>query len=103
MELCVFCRQLHITNEIIHNPGVNQRLKEMDVKFIEETAEGKNFDAVQEGDVVILPAFGASVQEMKLLNDRYCLKTYTVNHGVPKSWNAGSSGCSISHEEAFRF
>jgi len=63
-------KRLHITNEIIHNPGVNQRLKEMEVQFIEENAGEKDFSAVKEGDVVILPAFGASVQEMRLLNDR---------------------------------
>lgn len=30
----------------------------------------KDFDGIQGGEVVILPAFGASVEEMKLLNDR---------------------------------
>ena len=51
--------------------GVNQRLKEMDVQFIDEGADGgKDFSGVKEGEVVILPAFGASVQEMRLLNDR---------------------------------
>ena len=43
----------------------------MGVKFIEEKAgEGKDFSEVRKGEVVILPAFGASVHEMKLLNDR---------------------------------
>ena len=59
--------QIHITNEIIHNPTVNKRLQDMGVKFIEETAEGKDFSDVKEGEVVILPAFGASVWEMKML------------------------------------
>ena len=43
--------------------GVNQRLKEMDVQFIETRSDGqKDFGNVKQGDVVILPAFGASVQ-----------------------------------------
>jgi 4-hydroxy-3-methylbut-2-enyl diphosphate reductase len=42
----------------------------MGVKFIEESKEGKDFSEVRKGEVVILPAFGASVHEMKLLNDR---------------------------------
>jgi 4-hydroxy-3-methylbut-2-enyl diphosphate reductase IspH len=25
---------MHITNELIHNPGVNEKLEEMDVEFI---------------------------------------------------------------------
>ena len=42
----------------------------MGVKFIEDGKDGKDFSEVRKGEVVILPAFGASVHEMKLLNDR---------------------------------
>ncbi len=44
----------------------------MEVGFIEvdETKGEKNFGVVDEKDVVILPAFGASVQEMRLLADK---------------------------------
>ena len=81
-------QRLHITNEIIHNPGVNQRLKEMDVKFIDAKHDAKDFSNVKEGDVVILPAFGASVQEMKLLNDRGVQIVDTTCPWVSKVWNA---------------
>eukprot|EP00216_Chloropicon_sp_CCMP2111_P001239 CAMPEP_0198241298 /NCGR_PEP_ID=MMETSP1446-20131203/6130_1 /TAXON_ID=1461542 ORGANISM="Unidentified sp, Strain CCMP2111" /NCGR_SAMPLE_ID=MMETSP1446 /ASSEMBLY_ACC=CAM_ASM_001112 /LENGTH=488 /DNA_ID=CAMNT_0043924111 /DNA_START=278 /DNA_END=1744 /DNA_ORIENTATION=- len=82
-------RQLHITNEIIHNPSVNNRLKEMHVKFIEDRGEGlgKDFSEVQEGDVVILPAFGASVQEMRLLNEKKVQIVDTTCPWVSKVWN----------------
>merc|ERR1711988_992059 len=63
---------IHITNEIMHNPQVNDRLHEMDIKFIkpeEETGE-KNFGNVVEGDVVILPAFGATIEEMEYLDQK---------------------------------
>lgn len=58
-------KKIHITNELIHNPEVNDKLHEMNVQFIEKVGDGKkNFETVQEGDVVILPAFGASYEEM---------------------------------------
>lgn len=40
------------------------------MNFIVETEGNKDFSGVKGGEVVILPAFGASVHEMKLLNDR---------------------------------
>ena len=80
-------QQIWITNEIIHNPSVNQRLREMNVKFIEVENGAKNFDIIDSGDVVILPAFGASVQEMQLLNDKGCTIVDTTCPWVSKVWN----------------
>jgi 4-hydroxy-3-methylbut-2-en-1-yl diphosphate reductase len=79
--------KIWITNEIIHNPSVNQRLKEMNVEFIQVTPTGKDFSGVHQGDVVILPAFGASVQEMQLLNDQGCTIVDTTCPWVSKVWN----------------
>jgi 4-hydroxy-3-methylbut-2-enyl diphosphate reductase len=79
--------RLWITNEIIHNPSVNQRLREMNVNFIAVNAGQKDFSGVAPGDVVILPAFGASVQEMQLLNDRGCTIVDTTCPWVAKVWN----------------
>lgn len=83
-------RQLHITNEIIHNPIVNERLSEMGVLFIDTDARTgeKDLSRVREGDVVILPAFGAAVQEMKALHARGVLLVDTTCPWVSKVWNA---------------
>ena len=80
--------RIWITNEIIHNPSVNQRLREMNVGFIEVIDGNKNFSVVGTGDVVILPAFGASVGEMQLLNDKGCTIVDTTCPWVSKVWNS---------------
>jgi 4-hydroxy-3-methylbut-2-enyl diphosphate reductase len=80
--------RIWITNEIIHNPSVNQHLRDMEVGFIAVHQGQKDFSVVDSGDVVILPAFGASVQEMQLLNDKGCKIVDTTCPWVSKVWNS---------------
>lgn len=47
-----------------------QRLEEMEVQNIPLEEGKKQFDVVDKGDVVILPAFGAAVDEMLILDDK---------------------------------
>ncbi len=81
--------RIWITNEIIHNPSVNQNLRDMAVQFIPVDAQGiKDFSVVEGADVVILPAFGASVQEMQLLTQKGCTIMDTTCPWVSKVWNS---------------
>ena len=89
--------RIWITNEIIHNPEVNQRLKEMEVGFLEVNDGKKDFSTVETGDVVILPAFGASVQEMQLLNNRGCTIVDTTCPWVSKVWHTVEKHKKDSH------
>lgn len=81
-------KKMHITNELIHNPGVNDLLGGMDIKFIEkdDSAMGKRFDTIGEGDVVILPAFGASLEEMQYLDAKGVTTVDTTCPWVSKVW-----------------
>lgn len=48
-----------------------QRLRELDIEIFEEDeGAGKDYGRIGEGDVVIFPAFGATVQEMQLFKDK---------------------------------
>src|SRR6516165_7934613 len=81
-------RRIWITNEIIHNPVVNENLRRKDIRFVPIDANGyKDFSCIASNDVVILPAFGASVQELELLGERNCEIVDTTCPWVSRVWN----------------
>lgn len=64
-------KKIHITNELIHNPEVNDKLQSMDVQLIEKVGDNtKNYETINDGDVVILPAFGATLEEIHYLDSK---------------------------------
>jgi len=58
----------------------------MDINFIEKTEQGKRFSDIQDGDVVILPAFGASLEEMQMLDKQGVTVVDTTCPWVSKVW-----------------
>jgi len=80
--------KIHITNELIHNPMVNDRLHSKNVNFIQKDEDNeKDFSQINEGDVVMLPAFGATLDEMKELDAKNVKVVDTTCPWVAKVWN----------------
>ncbi|HET8945361.1 MAG TPA: 4-hydroxy-3-methylbut-2-enyl diphosphate reductase [Candidatus Polarisedimenticolia bacterium] len=80
-------RAIWLTGEIIHNPHVNQRLQEMGIGFLREASgAGPGIDAVKREDVVIMPAFGVTVQEMQAFRERGCILVDTTCGSVLNVW-----------------
>jgi 4-hydroxy-3-methylbut-2-en-1-yl diphosphate reductase len=80
-------RSLFITGEIIHNPHVNQRLREMGIRFLDgEGAAADAWSTLGAGDVVILPAFGVTVEQMSSLRQKGCTLVDTTCGSVLNVW-----------------
>lgn len=61
-------KRLFLVGEIIHNPHVNAKLTAMGITILARGADGSfDFGAVGPEDVVILPAFGVTVQDFQRL------------------------------------
>jgi len=79
-------RRVFITGEIIHNPGVNQRLVDMEIRFLGGRHPGSSYDDLRKDDVVILPAFGVPVKDLERLRDLGCIVVDTTCGSVLNVW-----------------
>jgi 4-hydroxy-3-methylbut-2-enyl diphosphate reductase len=80
-------KRIFLTTEIIHNPMVNSRLREMGVHFIDSApGSADRFAEVSSDDIVLIPAFGAPVDEYKALQDKQCLVVDTTCGSVVAVW-----------------
>ena len=80
-------RRLYLVGEIIHNPHVNQKLRDMGVLFLARSEEGTfDFSAVSPNDVVILPAFGVTIGDFERLRTVGCVMVDTTCGSVLNVW-----------------
>ncbi len=77
-------RNVFLTGEIIHNPHVNERLRASGIRFLSDPAERDR--ALGPEDVVILPAFGITVEEMVDFSARGCTLVDTTCGSVLNVW-----------------
>lgn len=78
-------RRLHITGEIIHNPRVNGRLTEIGIHLLGDGADGA-YEVLGADDVVLLPAFGVTVDTMTRLRAAGCIVVDTTCGSVLNVW-----------------
>ena len=97
---------IYILGEIIHNPEVNDQLREMGIRFLSGKEKNADIEDLKKGDVVIIPAFGAEVAMMEKLKERGCVFVDTTCGDVMSVWKrvrqyANDSVTSIIHGKAW--
>ena len=80
-------RRIFLVGEIIHNPHVNRRLQEMEIEFLYPDDRGAfDFSGVTTEDVVIIPAFGVTLEDFETLRDLGCILVDTTCGSVLNVW-----------------
>jgi 4-hydroxy-3-methylbut-2-enyl diphosphate reductase len=80
-------RPLYLVGEIIHNPHVNQKLRDMGVRFLVRGEDASfDFSSIGAQDVVILPAFGVTMGDFERLRGIGCVLVDTTCGSVLNVW-----------------
>jgi 4-hydroxy-3-methylbut-2-enyl diphosphate reductase len=79
-------RRIFLVGEIIHNPHVNAKLEQMDVRFLLPRSGVFDFSDIRPEDVVILPAFGVTIGDLQRLREIGCIVADTTCGSVLNVW-----------------
>jgi 4-hydroxy-3-methylbut-2-en-1-yl diphosphate reductase len=79
-------RRIFLVGEIIHNPHVNAKLEQMGVTFLFPTEGRFDFSGIVPEDVVILPAFGVTIEDFHRLREIGCIVVDTTCGSVLNVW-----------------
>ncbi|HKV76245.1 MAG TPA: 4-hydroxy-3-methylbut-2-enyl diphosphate reductase [Gemmatimonadales bacterium] len=80
-------RRIVLVGEIIHNPHVNSRLQEMGIEFLFRGGDRQfDFSPLTASDVVLLPAFGVTVDDFSRLRALGCVLVDTTCGSVLNVW-----------------
>jgi 4-hydroxy-3-methylbut-2-enyl diphosphate reductase len=80
-------RRLRLVGEIIHNPHVNAKLRAMGIEILDLHADGTvDFSEIVPEDVVILPAFGVTIEAFQALREIGCVLVDTTCGSVLNVW-----------------
>jgi 4-hydroxy-3-methylbut-2-enyl diphosphate reductase len=81
-------KRIFLVGEIIHNPHVNARLEEMGVEILmrPEPTGAFDFSRIAPEDVVIMPAFGCTIEDFTALRAIGCVLVDTTCGSVLNVW-----------------
>ncbi|MEX2178267.1 MAG: 4-hydroxy-3-methylbut-2-enyl diphosphate reductase [Gemmatimonadaceae bacterium] len=79
-------RRTWLVGEIIHNPHVNERLRDMGIEILLPSDGAFDFSRVTPDDVVILPAFGVTIHDFETLRGIGCVLVDTTCGSVLNVW-----------------
>ncbi|HUF13463.1 MAG TPA: 4-hydroxy-3-methylbut-2-enyl diphosphate reductase [Longimicrobiales bacterium] len=80
-------KRIFLIGEIIHNPHVNRRLKELGIHFIYPDAHGEfDLEGITPDDVVLIPAFGVTKSDFERLRAIGCVLVDTTCGSVLVVW-----------------
>lgn len=99
-------KPVYILGEIIHNPHVNEQIRDMGLTFLSGSHQAANIEDLQEGDPVVVPAFGTEVGITDQLDKRGCTVIDATCGDVMSVWkrvrqNAREQVTSIIHGKAW--
>lgn len=77
---------IYLLGEIIHNPEVNDQIRNMGIQIISPKPTDEELARLQHGDVVIIPAFGTEVGTRKKLETIGCELVDTTCGDVMSVW-----------------
>jgi 4-hydroxy-3-methylbut-2-enyl diphosphate reductase len=77
-------RLVYLTGEIIHNAHVNNELRAQGIRFLSD--DGESVEQLTPAHVVILPAFGVTVELLLALQNRGCTLVDTTCGSVLNVW-----------------
>jgi 4-hydroxy-3-methylbut-2-enyl diphosphate reductase len=77
---------IYLLGEIIHNPEVNDQLRNMGIQIISPKPSDEELARLKSGDAVIIPAFGTEVGTRKKIIDKGCEIVDTTCGDVMSVW-----------------
>jgi 4-hydroxy-3-methylbut-2-enyl diphosphate reductase len=85
-------RRVVLVGEIIHNPHVNERMRELGITILEPLSDSQpdqprfDYSSITPSDVVLLPAFGVTLADFNALRAIGCIVVDTTCGSVLHVW-----------------